>query len=67
MVSGTRCEVTCDDGYELSGYSNSVCGIDGEWDPRTTANCKGKRQIHSYVINLLSDDIISKKICQDDT
>ncbi|PFX23098.1 sushi, von Willebrand factor type A, EGF and pentraxin domain-containing protein 1-like isoform X2 [Stylophora pistillata] len=40
VVSGTSCEVTCDDGYELSGSSSSVCGIDGEWDPRTTANCK---------------------------
>lgn len=57
------CEVNCDDGYELSGYLNFVCGIDGEWDLRIIVNCKGKCQINSYVINLLSDDIISKKIC----
>ncbi|XP_022794666.1 sushi repeat-containing protein SRPX-like [Stylophora pistillata] len=40
VASGTRCEVTCDDGYELSGSSSSICGMDGEWDPKTTANCK---------------------------
>ena len=46
MDSGTSCVVTCNYGYELSGHSSSVCGSDGGWDPRTTANCRGKKKIH---------------------
>ena len=41
--SGTLCTVTCNDGFVIDGPSSSVCGSDGEWNPRTTANCRGKR------------------------
>lgn len=43
--SGSYCTVTCDNGFEIDGPSTSVCGNDGEWDPKTSANCRGKRTV----------------------
>lgn len=43
--SGTHCTVTCDNGYKIDGPSSSVCGSDGEWDPRTSPHCRGNRTV----------------------
>ena len=43
--SGTLCTVTCNNGFKIDGPSSSVCSSDGEWDPRTAANCRGKRTV----------------------
>ena len=43
--SGSYCTVTCDNGFEIDGPSTSVCGNDGEWDPRTSPNCRGKMTV----------------------
>ena len=43
--SGSHCTVACNNGFKIDGPSSSVCGSDGEWDPRTSANCKGKKNV----------------------
>ncbi|XP_078343207.1 uncharacterized protein LOC144628957 isoform X2 [Oculina patagonica] len=41
--SGTSCSVTCNNGFKIDGPSSSTCGSDGEWNPRTTANCRVRK------------------------
>lgn len=42
----TPCVVTCDHGFEIVGNSSSVCDINGSWNPKATANCRGQRLIY---------------------
>ena len=45
VQSGTTCSVTCNNGYQLNGPSSSRCGDDGNWSPRSSLNCQGKKKI----------------------
>ena len=45
VQSGTTCSVTCNNGYQLNGPSSSRCGDDGNWSPRSSPNCQGKKKI----------------------
>lgn len=60
MHSGTHCTVTCDNGYKIDGPSSSVCGSDGEWDPRTSPNCRVRE---CQVLNAPDNGQISPDIC----
>lgn len=50
VTSGASCSVTCNNGYELVGSRYSVCGVDGEWNPKTTAICRGEINFHVIII-----------------
>ena len=39
--NGATYEVTCDDGFVISGASTMICGADGGFDQ--TPTCQGKR------------------------
>ncbi|KAJ7360017.1 hypothetical protein OS493_019105 [Desmophyllum pertusum] len=59
--SGTSCVVTCNNGYEIDGPSSSVCGSDGDWDPRTTANCRVRE---CQPLSAPDDGQITPEICK---
>ena len=44
VESGTTCFATCNHGYQLNGRSSSRCGDDGNWSPRLSPNCEGKKK-----------------------
>lgn len=44
VESGTTCFATCNHGYQLNGPSSSGCGNDGNWSPRLSPNCEGKKK-----------------------
>lgn len=54
VQSGTYCAVTCNHGFKINGASRSVCGSNGEWTPRTTANCQGRKEVQVTEMFLLS-------------
>ncbi|XP_067018332.1 uncharacterized protein [Acropora muricata] len=59
--SGTHCTVTCDNGYKIDGHSSSVCGNDGEWNPRISPNCR----VHEcQALNAPDNGEISPDICR---
>ena len=44
---GTHCLVTCNHGFEIVGNQSSLCDINGSWNPKTTANCRGQGSIQA--------------------
>ncbi|KAJ7360022.1 hypothetical protein OS493_019110 [Desmophyllum pertusum] len=59
--SGTSCVVTCNNGFEIDGPSSSVCGSDGDWNPRTTANCRVRE---CQPLSAPDDGQITPEICK---